>query len=113
MKEILNVLAQAFLIIGVVFYWKESATLLNPVAIALILLLVAELLSKNLIVTFLTSTVIGLLSLYMILAVVSEYRDFPIGDKEGVRLLYIGISLFVSSLVLSVLMTARRLFYTN
>jgi len=113
MKKILNVLAQAFLIIGVVFYWIESSTLLNPVAISLILLLFLELITKNLIVTLFSSFIIGFLSLYMMLAVISEYREFPAGDAEGKTLLIVGLSIFISSLLLSSFMSVRRLFFTN
>ena len=113
MKKILNNSAQLLLIIGVVYYWIESASLFNPVAIALMLLLFLELIINNLILTLLSSSIIGLLSIYMMLAVISEYREFPAGDAEGKTLLIVGLSIFISSLLLSAFMSVRRLFFTN
>jgi len=113
MKKILNNSAQVLLIIGVLYYWLDSSYLFNSVAIALLLLLGFELITRHLILTLLSSSIIGLLSIYMMLAVISEYREFPVGDADGKTLLIVGLALFISSLLLAVFMSVRRLFFTN
>ena len=113
MRNFLNIIAQTLLILLAFFYWHDTSRLFNPVAIVLVLLLVLELSTKKLIITLLSSTIIGLLSLYMMLAVISEYREFPVGDPDGKTLLLVGLSIFISSLLLSVFMSVRRLFYSN
>ena len=113
MRKFLNILAQILLIIVVVYYWYDTSILFNPVAIGLLLLLVLELSIRNLILTVFSSSVIGLLSLYMMLAVLSEYNEFPVGDAEGFKLLVVGLFIFISTFALSVLMSVRRLFYSS
>ncbi|MDH6535325.1 hypothetical protein D0T51_09115 [Parabacteroides sp. 52] len=59
---------------------------------------------KNLTVSMVSSILFGLGSLYMVLAVVSEYSEFPAGDPEGLRLLLVGISLFGGLAIMAFIM---------
>lgn len=113
MRNFLNILSPILLILVVVFYWYDTSVLFNPIAIVLILLLIVVIITKGVIVTVFSSSLIGLLSLYMMLAVISEYREFPVGDAEGSKLLAVGLSIFISTFALSVLMSVRRLFYSS
>jgi len=108
-KKIFDFLPVSLLILMVFYYWFLTALILNPVAIFLLLLLVSTLLFRNIILTVFTSSALSLLSLYMIFAVISEYREFNIGDADGIRLLIGGLALFITTLILSIVMGFRSL----
>ena len=69
---------ELFLIASVIIYWVLTAMLVNPVAISLIVLLVAQLRFKNKTFGIILSFIFMLLSAYMILAIFSDiiYLDF-------------------------------------
>ena len=74
---------ELFLIASVIIYWVLTAMLVNPVAISLIVLLVAQLRFKNKTFGIILSFIFMLLSAYMMLAIFSDiiHLDFfyPIG----------------------------------
>ena len=107
MKKVLNKLPEILLLIAVLFYWNETSILLNPIAILLLLLISFSIFTKNKLVKILTSVIFSLLSLYMIFAVISEYREFDIGSSEGTKLLVIGSLIFVTTFLSSVIMGVR------
>ena len=53
------------------------------------------------------AVILGIGSLFMLLAVLSEFREFPQGDPEGLKLLLIGSSIFIGTLVISVWMPQK------
>lgn len=69
---------ELFLIASVIIYWVLTAMLVNPVAISLIVLLVAQLRFKNKTFGIILSFIFMLLSAYMMLAIFSDiiYLDF-------------------------------------
>ena len=69
---------ELFLITSVIIYWVLTAMLVNPVAISLIVLLVAQLRFKNKTFGIILSFIFMLLSAYMMLAIFSDiiYLDF-------------------------------------
>jgi len=69
---------ELFLIASVIIYWVMTAMLVNPVAISLIVLLVAQLRFKNKTFGIILSFIFMLLSAYMMLAIFSDiiYLDF-------------------------------------
>ena len=64
---------------------------------------------KSLAVSFFFSAVFGLGSLYMLLAVLSEYSEFPAGDPKGMELLLVGTLLFGGLALLSFIMPWKYL----
>ena len=50
---------------------------------------------------------LGIGSLFMLLAVLSEFREFPQGDSAGLKLLLIGSSIFIGTLVISIWMPQK------
>jgi len=102
MKEILKKSPEILLIIGVLVFWFET-TLFNPIAITLLILLALSLRKENKIIKMVTSIIFGLLSVFMLFAVISEFSEFETGSSEGLKLLFIGSSIFIVTLVLSVI----------
>jgi len=109
MKKITTKLPEILLIVGVAFYWLETSIFLNPIAIGLMLFLSLTLITKNKIIKTLTSITFALLSIYMIFAVISEYQEFEIGNVEGFKPIIVGLSIFITSLILSVIMGIKGL----
>jgi len=62
------------------------------------------LITGNKILKYITSIVLGIISIYLAFAVISEYREFGNDDFEGIKLLVIGLAVFLTSLTLSILM---------
>lgn len=53
------------------------------------------------------STILGLVSFYMIFAVLSEYKEFPPGNISGLVLLFVGESIFVTLFVISIFLPIK------
>ncbi|HLT72323.1 MAG TPA: hypothetical protein VKZ75_06705 [Cyclobacteriaceae bacterium] len=53
------------------------------------------------------STILGLVSFYMIFAVLSEYKEFPPGSISGLVLLFVGESIFVTLFVISIFLPIK------
>lgn len=56
---------------------------------------------------YLASVVFGLGSFFMILAVMSEFHEFPAGDANGHKLLLTGCSIFASTLIMSIILALK------
>ena len=109
MIRIIKKLPELLLITGVAFYWYDTSVLFNPIAIGLTLILGLTIITKSVIIKTFTSITFALLSIFMILAVISEYREFGIGDIEGTKMLAIGLSIFISAFGLSIIMGIKNL----
>ena len=92
------------LMAAVVFYWVSTAHLINPVAIVLLTLLILQWWLSIRWIGILLPSVLLLLSSYMMLAVWSEYKEYPEPNAEAYRLLAIGMGLFLLTGSLSAVM---------
>lgn len=96
---------ETFLIASVVYYWI-STSLFNPIAIILLLALLAQIYFNNKPVGLILSSLFIMVTLYMFLALFSEFFDVIQVDTffpDGFTLLffgglYLGITLFLSVL---------------
>lgn len=113
MRKIIYKLPEMLILLMVFIYWYDSATILNPIVLMLSAPLVLLLVTNNKIIQIITSVIYSLISLYMILAVISEFREFEVGDSEGTKLLTIGLSIFVTTFVLSVIIGIKKLFMST
>lgn len=96
-----NLLSEIYFIVSVVYYWVLTGTLLNLLAIALLITLGVIIWLKNRLLGVATSAVILVLNLLLILALVSELSEFETFDKNAmvmlvVGLAYIGLNIFMS-----------------
>lgn len=111
LKTIALNIPEYLLILAVFFYWFSS-TPFNPIAISLLVVLVLQLIFKNNIVGLLIASLLILVSLYMILAVFSEFNEFPTFNYEAKRLLAVGLSFFLSTIIVSGIMIYKYLHNT-
>ncbi|MEG1377136.1 MAG: hypothetical protein RSC81_08680, partial [Myroides sp.] len=99
----LSNLVEYLLIIAVLFYWHGTSNLLNPVAIGLLAVLIFQIIFKNKVVGVLIPCVLMLLSMYMILALVSEVNEFESFNRDAQSLLFIGLAYFLGTIAVSFL----------
>lgn len=99
MKKYLFVLPEIILF-GLASFWLLenliASSYFNPFAFVVLIILLLQLVFKNKYVGFFMASLIALFSLYMVLAVFSEFRDFPVANFDAFQLL--GFGLFLCSL---------------
>ncbi len=105
----LSNLVEYLLIIAVLFYWHGTSNLLNPIAIGLLVVLIFQIILKNNVIGVLIPCVLILLSMYMILALLSEVNEFESFNSDAQRLLFIGLDYFLGTIMVSFLMIWKYL----
>lgn len=105
LKSILNVLPELYLILAVIYYWILTSSLINPIAIILLLVLVYQLYSKKQILGIIIASIFVFLNCYMVLALLSELSEFSEFNNQAQQLaivgfLYIGFNIIVGSIML-------------
>ena len=99
-------LPEYLLIIAVLFYYVSASIVFNPIAIGLWVVLVLQIIFKNQLVGILIPSLLILCCCFMLLALFSEFNEFPTFNAEAKQLLFIGLSFFISTmLVLAVLIS--------
>ena len=94
-----------YLLIAVVFfYWFSTALPVNYIAIGLIIILIFQIILKNRILGIIIPSVLILASLYMLLALTSEFNEFLTFNSDAKELLFVGLSYFISSIIVSGIM---------
>ncbi|MEN8886692.1 MAG: hypothetical protein ABF246_09905 [Winogradskyella sp.] len=108
-KKTLLQLPEYILIVAVLFYWSSSNLILNPIAIALLILLIFQIFTKNKVIGLILPTVLILASCYMLLAVISEFNEFPAFNSDAKLLLFVGLSFFLSTIIVASVMLYKYL----
>ena len=85
---------ELFLILSVIIYWTLTASLVNPVAISLVVLLVTQLRFKNKTFGVVLSFIFMLLSFYMMLAIFSDIVNLDFFYPRGLLMLGFGTLYF-------------------
>lgn len=92
------------LILAVLFYYFSAANTFNPIAITLLIALVCQIIFKSKIVGIIIPTVLIFSSLFMLLALISEFNEFPTFNYEAKKLLFVGLTFFILTIVVSGIM---------
>ena len=97
-NKVKNVIPELYLILAVLYYWSLTASLLNPIAISLLLVLVYQIITRNRILGIVIATVLVLASGYLILALLSELSEFIEFNDDAKELaifgfLYLGLNI--------------------
>lgn len=107
MKEIRQWIPELYLVTSTIFYWIFAGTLLNPFALALVAGLAITIFWKNIISGMVTASCILILSLYMVLALLSEFYQFSVTDFDAKLLLSLGAVWLGLNLVFSIVMILK------
>lgn len=105
MKRLKPIIPELLLIVATLYYWSLTALAANWFAIALLGILVFLAIRQNGIVGIVFSLFLILVNLYLILALLSEFHEFPDVNSEAIKLLFvgslfIGLNLLISSIML-------------
>lgn len=105
LRSILNVLPELYLILAVIYYWILTSSVLNPVAIVLLLVLAYQLYTKKQILGIIIASIFIFLNCYMVLALLSELSEFYEFNNQAQQLaivgfLYLGFNIIVGSIML-------------
>jgi hypothetical protein len=99
--------AECYLIVSVLYYWIMTGTILNPVAMVLLLILTSLVIFKNKALGVSISIVFLLLNLYMVLAMISELNEFESFNQRAMELLIFGSLYFGLNIVVSIVMIMK------
>lgn len=104
LKKIILSLPEYLLIIAVLFYWSSTGLVMNYIAIGLLIAIVLQIIFKNKVVGIALPCLLIVISLYMILAVISEVREFPSFNSDAQILLFVGLLYFLTTILVSAIM---------
>ena len=104
-NKVKNVIPELYLILAVLYYWSLTASLLNPIAISLLLVLVYQIITRKQILGIVIATVLILASGYLILALLSELSEFSEYNDDAKELaifgfLYLGLNITFGAIML-------------
>jgi hypothetical protein len=102
--QILLKLPEYLLIAGVIFYWISVGVLFNPIAIALTVVLIIQIIYPIRILGQVISSLMILVSIYMLMALMSEFNEFPTFNADAKKLLFTGLLLLLPTLIFSGIM---------
>jgi hypothetical protein len=104
MKKYLLLLPE-FVVLALSIYWFLENLLgnnhINYIALVVCLIVISQIIFKNKFTGIFIATIVAAFSLFMILAVLSEFYKFPVVNSEAVKLLLIGMLLCFSGLLSS------------
>lgn len=101
LKRIAFQVPEYLLIASVIFYWGSAGWGINYIAISLLAILVLQIIFKNRIIGIIIPSLLTLASLFLILAVISEFKEFPTVNAEAMKLLLVGLVYFTSTILVS------------
>ena len=100
-KTFILQLPEYLLIAAVLFYWFSTGLAVNYIAIGLIIVLILQIIFKNRIVGIIIPSILVMISLYMLLALMSEFKEFLTFSSDAKELLFVGLSYFISTIIIS------------
>jgi hypothetical protein len=106
LPEILLFIAAGITFMGDLI-WTSTV---NYFMLGCLLLLSTLIIWKDKYFAFIISIILGLGSFYMLIAVLSAYSKFPAGDRDGLQLLVVGMSIFTSLLVIALFLPMKYIF---
>lgn len=107
-KSIKPLLPELFILASIVYYWVASS-LLNPIAIALVLIITFQIIKQNSTTGILMSLIFIILNVYMVLALISELSEFNSITKDFKIMLWVGGLYLGLNLSLGVVMFIKYL----
>lgn len=104
LKQIVLKLPEYLLIVAVIFYWGSAGRAFNPIAIALVIVLILQIIYKNRVIGLLIPGFLILSCLYMLMALLSEFNEFNTFNTAAKKLLFVGLTYFISTMIVAGIM---------
>ncbi|WP_339756980.1 hypothetical protein [uncultured Winogradskyella sp.] len=108
-KTFRSFIPELFLIASVLYYWVLTSNLLNPFAIGLLAILIYQLISEKSTLGIIISGIVICLTLFMVLALISELSDFDAATENFNHLLIFGSLYLGLTLIMAVFMLYKYL----
>ena len=112
-KTVILQLPEYLLIAAVLFYWFSTGLAVNYIAIGLIIVLILQIIFKNRIVGIIIPSILVMICLYMLLALMSEFKEFLTFSSDAKELLFVGLSYFMSTIIASGIMIYKYAVLNN
>jgi len=93
---------EVLFLISVLFYWYCTSNILNPVAITLFIIGVVMMTKKYKMLAVIIGIVYAMLNCYMILALLSEFHEFPNINRQAIYMMFVGSAFIAFNLFISV-----------
>ena len=100
---------ELYMLLGILFYWVSTGTLLNPFAIVLLILIGWQLYAQKATTGIAIATIFLLLNLYMVLALISELSEFTTATSNFYELLIVGTLFLGANILASIFMFMKYL----
>lgn len=100
---------ELFLIVSVVYYWILTANLFNPFAIGLLAILGYQMVTKKSTLGLIISVAVIVLTLFLVLAMLSELSEFEVVNQNYKNLIIFGTLYLGTNLVLGSIMFHKYL----
>ena len=107
-KQTLGLLPEIILLTLIIIYWTQTS-FLNPIAISLFSVISLKILLKNTIIDFISVGIFLFTSVYILLAVLSEYHEFTVKNNSAQNLLFYGLLLFIVIISSSIIMGIKSI----
>ena len=108
-KTFRSFIPELFLIASVLYYWVLTSNLLNPFAIGLLAILIYQLISEKSTLGIIISGIVICLTLFMVLALISELSDFDAATENFNHLLIFGSLYLGLTLIMAIFMLYKYL----
>lgn len=103
-KRILLKFPEYYLIVLTFLAGYKPPFFINPIAIGLIVILILQIIYKNKITGIVIAGFFAVINVYMLLALISEFSEFPTLNADALQLLLGGLLLIVLNLFVSAVM---------
>lgn len=108
-KQLLIQFPEYYLIVLVILATYKPPFFINPIVIVFVAILVLQIVYKNKISGLIIAGLFIAVNLFMLLALISEFSEFPIVNVEALQLLFVGLSLIILNLGSSAIMIFKYL----
>ncbi|WP_425077004.1 hypothetical protein [Psychroserpens sp. S379A] len=112
-KKIFLNIPEYLLIAAVLFYWMSAGLVINYIAIVLLVIIILQMIYKNKVIGIIIPTIMILTCFYMIIALLSEVREFPSFNAEAQTLLFVGLAYFSITIIASIVMIIKYTSLSN
>jgi|TARA_R100000479_G_scaffold51000_3_gene24197 hypothetical protein len=108
-KPLFYWMPELYLILATIFYWVSTATLLNPIAFILLVLIVSQLIFNKKGMGIFLSCVFILLNLYLILALLSDLFKISVFSISIQKMFFIGAGFLTLNIIMSIVLLFKHI----
>ena len=106
-KKLLNAYPEYYLIILILLTGYKQSFSINTFTAALAMVIILQIIFRSSITGILIAFIFILINLYMLLALISEFREMPAFNFSAQQLLFVGLSLILFNLFTSGVMIRK------